>query len=291
MRENWPPPIRPGCLKERQNDELSPRSISFWKRPSKCNTSHVGMKLRPKLLQDIINRTLQAKLSGMNSVKAIFDLDSTLFDVSFRISKILHTFAELPEMKSKYPSEMEAIKKITPHNQDYGVKRTLQRLGFCSPGEDFTISLIEFWKKNFFGNDYLHYDLPYPGAPEYVQDLYKAGADIFYLTGRDIPRMWDGTIKSLVAHGFPLNSDHANLILKPSSVQRDTEFKREFFKNMKKSEADVWFFENEPTNIHVVLETSPHIKIVFVETVHSQSGPLPGDHIPKVSGFITEDKS
>ena len=218
-------------------------------------------------------------------LKVIFDLDSTLFDVSPRITKIIHLFAQQKEIKQNYPEESKALLNLQAHESDYGVKKTLMRIGFQPPNVEFIRSLVDFWKKAFFSNTYLEFDKPYDGAPEFVSELHKAGAAIYYLTGRDVPRMLDGTIKSLKANGFPLNDDHSGLILKPTTEISDHDFKAEFFKSLDDKSGETWFFENEPKNIHLVEKITPHIKIVFVATVHSGKDPEPAGHIQRISGF------
>jgi FMN phosphatase YigB (HAD superfamily) len=242
------------------------------------------MKPRPPLLERILNLTRQAKLEN-RQLKAIFDLDSTLFNVSPRIIKILHDFANLPSIKNDFPKASEKLLTLEPHLSDFGVKRTLTRIGFETPNQEFIIKIVDYWKKEFFGSDHLHLDVPYPGAQKFVKDLYDAGAEILYLTGRDVPRMLKGTMQSLKLHGFPVDADHANLLLKPSTSHNDSEFKKEFFKKLDQSSKDIWFFENEPTNIHLVYENCPHINIVFVNTVHSGKSPEPGAHILQIPGF------
>ena len=46
-----------------------------------------------------------------------------------------------------------------------------------------------------------------------------------YLTGRDVPRMLEGTQKSLREHGFPLGQAGIELRLKPVAEWDDAEFK------------------------------------------------------------------
>jgi hypothetical protein len=242
------------------------------------------MGKRPDILNQILTEAREQK-ALKSPLRAIFDLDSTLFDVSPRITKILRDFAAEPATLARFPSEAKVLSIVEPHFNDYGVKRTLERYMTEEPHPDFIQAVVEYWRKHFFGNDYLIYDLPYPGALSYVQELYEVGAEIFYLTGRDIPRMGPGTIESLKQHRFPLNNDNSNLILKPVTGADDAKFKKDFFVEMDQSIGPVWFFENEPANIHLVLEHCPHIKNLFVETVHSEKMPLPGDHVPRVSGF------
>jgi hypothetical protein len=239
----------------------------------------------PKFLEDILKVARRAK-GSKPPLKAIFDLDSTLFNVSPRITKIFHLFAEQDEIKKHFPEASKELLLLTPHDSDYGVRKTLTRIKFRSPGDDFIMELVEFWKKHFFSSEFLDIDVPYPGAKDFVQSLHDAGADILYLTGRDIPRMLEGTLKSLKKNGFPLNKDHGNVFLKPSIEVGDGEFKRDFFLKLNRDPGEVWFFENEPKNIDLVLTHCPHIKVVFVATVHSEKYPEPGLHIPRISGFI-----
>jgi hypothetical protein len=242
------------------------------------------MRAYPPLLSEMIESAKRQKAKGA-PLQAIFDLDSTLFDVSHRIAKILHHFADLPEIREKYPEAASFISRLEPHRLDYGVKRTLNRVGFKLPDEDFAKTIEKYWKKHFFADTYLMYDQPYPGATAFVNDLYKAGGEISYLTGRDIPRMFQGTVASLKQHGFPVDPEHTNVALKPNTGISDSEFKKDFFLKMDKSPGPVWFFENEPKNIHLVMEHCPHIEIVFVETVHSEKMELPPPSIRRISGF------
>ncbi len=218
-------------------------------------------------------------------LQAIFDLDSTLFDVSPRITKIIHLFASLERIKTSYPKESAKLLKLEAHESDYGVKKTLMRIGFLPPDLEFIHDLVDFWKKAFFSNQFLEYDRPYAGAAGFVNALHKAGATIYYLTGRDVPRMLEGTVKSLRDNGFPLSDGNQGLVLKPSSDISDHEFKAQFFKTFNSKSTETWFFENEPKNIHLVEKVSPQIKIIFVETVHSGKDPEPEKHIPRISGF------
>lgn len=240
--------------------------------------------MTPQQLLDKLVQTAKTRPKD-SPLQAIFDLDSTLFDVSPRITKIIHNFAETKEIKEKYPEASLALLKLEAHESDYGIKKTLMRIGFRPPSEEFIRKLVDYWKKDFFSNNFLYCDKPYPGAAEFVTHLHEAGADIFYLTGRDIPRMLEGTIKSLKANGFPLKKDNSDLILKPNTEVSDHEFKGEFFKGIDNRFDEVWFFENEPKNIYLVEKITPQVKIVFVATVHSDKDPEPESHIQRISGF------
>lgn len=230
---------------------------------------------RPHTISQIV-QTIQKDLQE-GPVRTIFDLDSTLYDVSPRISQIINEFGRLPEISSSYPEHADLLQKVTPSPKDWGIKRTLMRYPFTKPDDEFIHQLVHFWKKAFFSSEYLKYDVPYPGALPFVKNLDNLGAEVHYLTGRDVPRMLQGTIDSLCSEGFPLKEDNSNLALKPGTDVTDWQFKNTYFSDLK-AEGTTWFFENEPANIHIVLENHPHVKVVFVDTVHSQSAPpLPTD--------------
>ncbi|MCC6278823.1 MAG: HAD family hydrolase [Oligoflexia bacterium] len=236
------------------------------------------------LLRGLLTEFGDAAQSGQRPI-VIFDLDSTLYDVSPRIAKILHSFAVLPEVKLHHPEASKLLLQVTPQPTDYGIRRTLERYGFTPPSEAFVQQLVDYWKKLFFGNDYLKHDRPYEGALDFVLEAQKLGAEVLYLTGRDAPRMKQGTISSLIEHGFPLKENLENLHLKPHTETDDAEFKRQFFAAWPRDQRPVWFFENEPINIHLALGALPSLKPIFVNTVHSQRHPEPEDHVPQITHF------
>ncbi len=261
---------------------------------------------RPEILTKIITSAKESTAKNQRLL-AIFDLDSTLFDVSHRIAVILQEFAHHPEMRQRFPQETKLMEKIKNDSKAYGIKSSLVAAGITDPDPTFKTTVIDFWKKHFFADSHLKYDQPYTGSVEFVQELHSVGAEIAYLTGRDVPRMLQGTIESLKQWGFPVNDQllifsppatpsklHTQrmegapgvLYLKPQSSMDDTIFKKDFFIRVDATPGPVWFFENEPANIHLVLEHCPHIQIVYVDTVHSGAKPPPGPQIPRITSFI-----
>lgn len=198
---------------------------------------------------------------------AVFDLDSTLFDVSHRIEHILKLFASLAETKKRWPVEAEKLSQIQAHPKEWGIKTALQRLGLAHSPPEFFHAARDFWGEHFFSNHHLHIDQPYPGAVEYLNELKSAGAHIQYLTGRDVHRMGHGSLESLRQWSFPVEKD--DLILKPHQSHDDAEFKRDVLKLKEGHHPEIWFFENEPVIINMVLADCPHVDIVFMDSVHS----------------------
>lgn len=201
---------------------------------------------------------------------AVFDLDSTLFDLTLRVAAIVDSFAAEAENQKRFARECEALQNIQILRTDWGLNEALERLGLTGPQHrDFCQALHEHWAFCFFSDAYLHHDEPLPGAVAYVQELARQGADVLYLTGRDIPRMLNGTEASLKAQNFPLGGDKARLILKPTTDLDDAEFKVQVLKELEQKYERIWLFENEPVNLNLASRECPAVGLVFIDSTHS----------------------
>lgn len=240
------------------------------------------------LLQHIVDKTSDLSRSGQAAL-AVFDLDSTLFDVAPRLEKILIEFAEIPENQRLFPDQVKHFKNIKVERRDWGIKDSLIRAGLDGHHPDFQEKVRDYWRQTFFSNEYLKYDVPYPGAVKYVQALDKAGAQIVYLTGRDVHRMGQGSRDVLLHWKFPLDDKNSRLALKPHREMDDGLFKRDWFKEIHVSEfSKIWFFENEPVNIHLVREHTPHVEVIFFDSTHSRKAHPPED-IPAIMHFLLDE--
>jgi hypothetical protein len=213
---------------------------------------------------------------------AVFDLDSTLFDVSPRTQAILEAFLNEISGLSEFQREYEFLKNVKIQTGDWGLRHPLERAGFSSTDE-FHKRLRDYWRRYFFSSDFLHFDRPYGGAIEFVIQLKSAGVEIMYLTGRDAKNMRPGTLKSFVQHGLPLVSDE-HLIMKPVKGS----FEDEDFKDIRLREllslypsAKVWFFENEPVILNKIIKSKLPIRLIWTDTTHSQRE-LPPVHLPTI---------
>lgn len=215
----------------------------------------------------------------------VFDLDSTLFDVSPRIREILLDFTKISGFQKKYSEQIEKLRQIQLIRQDWGIKTALARLGLDEPESEFYRDVKAHWFSNFFSNDYLHHDAPYLGAQQFVNLVHSKGNKIAYLTGRDVDRMLEGTIASLTHHGFPIKSSDVELALKPQKELSDTDFKRDWFGKVSSEDfINIWFFENEPLNVNFISEHFPQVKIIFFDSTHSgRAEALP--HFQKINQF------
>jgi hypothetical protein len=200
----------------------------------------------------------------------VFDLDSTLFDLAIRVTAILDRYAGSPENQKRFPNECIALKRIEIRKGDWGLTEPLERLGIRSASHpEFVNDVQAAWARGFFSNEFLQHDLPLPGAVQFVSDVVSAGADVIYLTGRDIPRMEAGTRQSLIETGFPLNGNSVRMVLKPVAGMDDAAFKVAEIEAYQARYQQIWLFENEPVNINAVSKRCPEVKMVFVDTCHS----------------------
>ncbi len=238
-------------------------------------------------LRKIIEKVKETSLQKQKSL-VVFDLDSTLFDVSPRIQKILNDFGNNPANQSRFPDSCRILSQIQTQRADWGIKDALHRAGLDGDHPELHHALKEFWRKSFFSNEYLEYDIPYDGALDFVQNLYDAGADIVYLTGRDIPRMGVGTDKVLLKWKFPLDFTQAVSCLKPKKEMDDAQFKSDFFAKIPEGTYQkIWLFENEPVNIHLVRNDHTHVEIIYFESTHSNLAEPPTD-LPIILHYLLD---
>lgn len=216
------------------------------------------------ILQSVLEETKNRINRGLPQ-NIVFDLDSTLFDVTRRSQTILEEFIESEHLDDSNPLKQQ-LRLVKMELRDHGLEPAMKRSGIVMVDESLRKKLIEFWRARFFSDKYLELDVPFEGASEYVNRLYDLGAFIYYLTGRDWIRMGEGTPRELLRWNFPLDKERVKLIMKPQKGQEDAEFK---LLELQKLEAVHWFFENEPKIIHRVEASLPNLRIVFFDSSHS----------------------
>ncbi len=245
---------------------------------------------QPHLIVRNLLASLESELKKNNSVLAVFDLDSTLFDVSPRTQKILDNLRNLPEIQKKFPDLLPHLQDVKTRRTDWGIKSALMRAfeNKTPPPVEFNHAARDFWAQHFFSNEYLHFDHPVEGAVDFVNTLFKLGAQITYLTGRDWPRMGPGTLEVLKKWNFPypdqsLQENPVQLIMKPQAGSDDSDFKSGWFENLKPHDfSRILFFENEPKILHSVESHHPEVEIFFLQTTHSGKAEPLGNltHLP-----------
>lgn len=236
------------------------------------------------VLRNILRETEKVLDAGQKCL-AVFDLDSTLFDVSPRLQQILIEFSQNPQFQKKYPDEVKKVAIARTERTDWGFVKALERAGLDGLHPEFENDLKKFWSERFFSNKYLDYDIPYEGSVDFVQRLYKLGTHVVYLTGRDRPRMGIGTEQILAKWNFPA----AELVLKPHQSMNDAQFKSDYFAQLPEDHFEkIWFFENEPLNVNLVRSDHGHVDIIFFDSTHCGEDHPPGD-LPRLLHYILED--
>lgn len=209
----------------------------------------------------------------------LFDLDSTLFDNSPRVYKIIQDFIE--EHRDIYPEHTEKMSYIRRQDIVWGIKENLKKINVHD--EELVNKVIRYWYEKFFSNDYI-IDVPLSGSCQFVKDLESSGVKIVYLTGR-FESMREGTEKNLLEHGFPLYENGENLVLKPNPKISDEEFKHQSMESMRKFGDMLAGFENEPINSNIFQEHYPEADIFFLETNHSLNPPNLNEKIHTIKNF------
>jgi FMN phosphatase YigB (HAD superfamily) len=195
----------------------------------------------------------------------VFDIDSTLYDVTPRNQEIVRHFGETKVNEDQLKSKLI---NFNSKSNDWGIKEGLLRLNLKSLNDTIIKSIKSHWNEYFFSKEFLHLDKEYPGAVAYLNALNEI-SPVYYLTGRDTSRMGEGTIVQLKNSKFPSDSNRNKLILKPDKSLLDHEYKLEELKKLKDSFKDIHFFDNEPVILNTVHDNNPEIKIYFVDSVNS----------------------
>jgi len=239
------------------------------------------------VLSEVITRA-KAVLEAKKLPVVVFDLDSTLFDVSRRSYEILREWLAHPESKS-FTETRQALQDVQPTDMRYSLQDVWEAKKVPFQSEPFLQHFKQakdFWRKRFFGNEYLKHDEPMPGAVAFVKKLHQMGVQIVYLTGRDVPLMAFGTYDQLKAHGLPIEVERTRLILKPKRQMDDLDFKTQAAKTISGWGEVVASFENEPKNLVAMAEVfGPETMSIFIHTVSSDHPAPAGKGIFRISGF------
>ena len=232
---------------------------------------------------DEIEKNLKAALRPV----LLLDLDSTLYHVEARSHQILKEWLDDPESR-KFGPLREKIAELRPDHIGYSLQDTFKKMGLSLEDEltkEVLGSCQKFWRRRFFTNEYLAYDLAYPGTPEFVQKAHALGAEIAYLTGRDEPGMGKGTYARLASDHFPIHEPRTRLILKKNFELDDLEHKSKAAEALREIGNLVASFENEPPNLIALSDLFPEAMHVFVDTVYSERPALPKSGLYRITGF------
>jgi hypothetical protein len=246
-------------------------------------TSLEVLSRKAQVLDSLIDEVEAMSRQGISLV-VMFDLDDTLLSTERRHIRILREYSKQPTVRARHLEEAWKLTQIEPCLLRYSIAETAERAGVTSP--EVLSELRDFWFERFFSNDYVKDDEALPGASEYCRDLLTSGATLVYLTGRD-ESMREGTLESLSRNGFPLpGSGEVVLILKPCFDMPDLEFKTRAMERISEMGPVAAGFDNEPAHVHLLWESFPSARIVYLETKHSGKSPEPNPLICRIGDFI-----
>lgn len=197
----------------------------------------------------------------------LFDLDSTLFDNSSRVIKIIREF--MLDVRHKFPEDTEKMSKIRRQDIIWGIRENLKNFGI--ENHEILKEVVPYWYERFFSNSYI-IDTPLKGASTFMKDLKDTGIEIVYLTGR-FESMREGTSRNIREYSFPLHKDGSNLIMKPDPAMPDHTFKLIAMEEMKKFGKMIAGFDNEPINSNIFKEFFPYSEVFLLETNNSPNPP------------------
>jgi hypothetical protein len=243
------------------------------------------MEMTPSLSFD--GSLLRSTLSRVRDVKenddvpvVVFDLDGTLFDNGPRTWNILAEFAEA----SGRGALRRALNGLRATGLPYLLTDTLRLAGVT---DDQTLEEARtFWGHRFFTHTYQTLDVPLAGARRFVEEVFKAGAVVVYLTGRDVPGMAVGCVQSLHDHGFPVALARTALVLKHDFDTPDIDFKTEAVEFITRLGTVVASFDNEPGNVNMFLKRWPSSLSVLIETTHAPGAPALADGAARAPDFL-----
>jgi len=240
-----------------------------------------------EVLAMVVKRVKEV-LGGGKLPIVVFDLDSTLFNVSKRSYEILREWLGHPEAKT-FQETLESLKDLNHTEMRYSLQDLWDQRKIPhekAPFEKHFKHAKDFWRKRFFSNEYLKHDEPTEGAADFVKKIYEMGAKVVYLTGRDVPLMSFGTFDQLKMHGLPIEADRSRLILKPKRQVDDLDFKTQAAKTIMGWGEVVASFENEPKNLVAMAGVfGPTVMNVFIQTVSSDHPAPAGKGIYRIDGF------
>lgn len=198
----------------------------------------------------------------------IFDLDGTLYDNRSRTLRILHAFAA--SLGHEHARDAAVIRSLRADSLLYRIEDSLGPRGVA---DDVIERAKKQWFSRFFTDTACADDVPVQGAVAFARDCYARGATVVYLTGRDIPGMLVGTVRTLRDDGFPIGVPRVELVFKPTFEEPDTSFKVRMLDAMDELGTVIATFENEPGNCNLFHRRWPLAHAVLVTTQHAPGAP------------------
>lgn len=206
-------------------------------------------------------RTLEA--SGLKGPwVALFDIDSTLMDTAPRNNGILEAALDAVPGFAPWRSRLDL------NSHTWNILDPVRQAGLSDP--TLLAAIEAFWRERFFTDEWVLVDQPYPGVPEFLQDLKRQGFQLAYLTGRHASGMEQGTRRNFLNHGLPAGPDE-RFFFKPHFEMGDREFKESVCHQVEALGTLVVTVDNEPANVNLFRRAFPRAQVVWVDTITSPS--------------------
>ena len=198
----------------------------------------------------------------------LFDLDGTLYDNRPRTLRIVHALAA--SLGPQHAADAATLRTLGVDALRYRLDDTLRPLGVS---EEVVTLAKKRWFSRFFTDAACSDDVPVRGAVPFACECFARGATVVYLTGRDVPGMLVGTVRTLRDDGFPIGQPRIELVLKPTFEEDDVAFKRRMLDPMNDLGTVVATFENEPGNCNLFHHRWPASRAILVETQCAPEAP------------------
>ena len=213
----------------------------------------------------------------------VFDLDGTLMDNRSRVLKIVDELAE--HWTTAHPQAVALLRRATLDHIAFEITDSLRALGVQDP--ELHAEAERFWFERFFTGAYLRHDVAVAGAVRFAQRCHRAGANLVYLTGRDLDNMSLGTFASLRDLGFPISQIGTELVTKPDFETADRVFKESVAEELERLGQVLAVFDNEPANCNTLLAAYPNCTAVLLSTNHAANPPELHPQVRVIDSFET----
>jgi hypothetical protein len=234
-------------------------------------------------IADALFRSIDASQSSGHTPLAVFDVDDTLIDCRYRKSLVFHAFAQEESTRRRWPDDSQRLRAHSWQDLKYRVHDNLHPLSITD--KIFGEELLGYWLKHYFTYPYLIQDRAFPGAQAFVRACVDRGAHIVYLTARDHPGMYQGTIEALAKLGFPLHQPSIHVMLKPEVSVSDHHFKVAALEDIAALGEVVASFENELSNLNAMAERFPDALMIWRKTLYAPNPPLPHGRVEIMTHF------
>jgi predicted secreted acid phosphatase len=235
------------------------------------------------IFEDLKLRIQKVQAAGNEHPLVVFDVDDTLIDCRYRKSLVFRDFANQAEVQSKWPEECRILLELGWERLTYRVADNLGKMGIAEGA--FGNALFDYWMKHYFTYPYLIQDRAFPGAQAFVAKCVELGAHIVYLTARDHPGMYQGTIEALESLRFPMHSPKTHVMLKPEVSMSDHHFKVGALDQIASLGRVVASLENELINLNAMAEKWPDAAMYWRKTLYAPDPPPPHPRVEVMLQF------